>query len=79
MGRAKDFLQKITSTRSEVSRETHGSHALFSEWKQDYALAKLRDETGHEPGCLPVEINQPQQKSKKAASRSRINERDIPF
>lgn len=49
MGRAKDFLQKLSSTKSEVSRETYGSQALFSEWKQDYALAKVRDESGREP------------------------------
>jgi len=53
MGRAKDFLQKITSSiKSEVSRETYGSHALFSEWKQDYAMAKVRDETGREPTAI---------------------------
>lgn len=53
MGRAKDFLQKImSSTKSEVSRETYGSHALFSEWKQDYAMAKIRDETGREPPAI---------------------------
>ena len=49
MGRAKDLLQKLTSRKSEVSRETYGSQALFSEWKQDYALAKVRDESGREP------------------------------
>jgi hypothetical protein len=49
MGWAKDFLQKTTSVKGEVSRETYGSQALFSEWRQDYAMAKLRDETGREP------------------------------
>lgn len=64
MGRAKDFLQKITSsTKSEVSRETYGSQALFSEWKQDYAMAKVRDETGREP----LAINPSQAGDKMAA------------
>ena len=79
MGRAKEILQQINLPEDAASREIHGSRALFSEWNQDHAMAKARHETGREPGCRPLEINQPQQKSKKAPSRSRINERDIPF
>jgi hypothetical protein len=73
MGRAKDFLQKITSSmKSEVSRETYGSHALFSEWKQDYALATIRDETGREP----IAIN-PSQAGDKIAAPDGGQERTV--
>lgn len=73
MGRAKDFLQKImSSSKSEVSRETYGSQALFSEWKQDYALAKTRDETGREP----IAIN-PSPTGEKIAAGDGVQERTV--
>lgn len=54
---------------------------LLAEWREDYRLAKLRDETGIEPTSEPIKP-EPQPKARRAEKQpSRDNGKgiDIPF
>jgi hypothetical protein len=79
MGRAKEVLQCIRPADDSAHQDVSGARAVFSEWKQDHAMAKERHEKGREPACKPAEVNKPQVKSKKTPGRGRVNEHDIPF
>jgi hypothetical protein len=54
---------------------------LFAEWREDYKLAKLRDQTGREPEARPT----PQGAKAKIVARKplpkreRLKGHDIPF
>jgi len=79
MGRANEIFQKMHSPEDRKDWDMSGTNALFSEWKQDQAMARNRQESGREPACQTAEIHPPQGKSGKTLARSRIRERDIPF
>jgi hypothetical protein len=54
---------------------------LFAEWRQDYRLAKLRDESGKEPESEPLDNERPKESPEKKTppTRVRVKSRDIPF
>jgi hypothetical protein len=79
MGRAKEVLQRIKPADDSAHQDVSGARGVFSEWKQDHAMAKERHETGREPVPRTVENDPPMANSKKTPTRGEVNERDIPF
>lgn len=69
--------------RADMSRNfpARQNDKLFAEWRQDYRLAKQRDETGREPKSTAQELlpaSKPEP-SKQRPRRERLKAHDIPF
>lgn len=72
----------VQLSRKQVREFKREWKALMAEWQQDYALAKVRDESGKEPPKpppipCPDQDNEPAKKVRE--KKIRVPSRDIPF
>jgi hypothetical protein len=80
-----DWVKKRGKDSAEMPKPDLASREagknLFAEWKQDYRLARQRDETGKEPESVAPEAAQDSkpEKQKAPARRERLKGHDITF